>query len=407
VEKDPVAAEHTSGSMGRNSLPCVSVIVPCYNSEATVRETLDSVLAQSFEDWEAVIVNDASTDGSVAILASYGQKDSRFRLLCHEENRGLAATRNTGIRAARGTYLNFLDADDMLAPGALATMVSTAQQRPECAGVYSGWTIVHASGEKVAIKPAEESALTLRTICHANKIQVPALIVKACALTQSGLFDESMRRCEDWDLWIRLHRAGHKFARVGEPLAFYRDNSSGLSHVHFAQWQSACRVIELSHSRDDRCPGVLPEHADGPGPVSKAAALKHADTNALRFSLARGDAEGAKCIAESIARLGLPAPEPELLVYALLYSLRYYPGLYTRMSDGWPVFRKTLDEVLPRLGSASANRWYARDFLSALLLRLPDHVDKKPLLRSCVRHGILLKPVRTFRAIRAAYGRRG
>lgn len=401
-----MVADEQDTRMEQTSEPLVSVIVPCYNSRETVLETLRSLRAQTFGPWEGVIVNDASTDDSMRLAEACAEGEPRIRFVHHDRNRGLAATRNTGIREAAGRYLNFLDADDMLEPEALAVMVRTLEQRPECAGVYSGWTILHPGDDRVAVHPAPESEVTFENLCYSNKIQVPAIMVEKHAVEKAGLFDESMRRCEDWDLWIRLHRAGYRLARIGRPLAVYRDTDTGLSHAHFEQWQAACRVIDLSHSRDTRCPGCLPEHRDGPGEENRLAAYHHCNTNALRFSLARGDDAGAIRIAAELDRRKLPVPEPGWLVYALLFSLRYYPNFYDRVSVQWKGFRTTLDTVLSHLAAASGRRWYARDFLCALLFRLPDHVNRRPVLRACVRHGLLLKPVRTFRALSTAVGRR-
>ena len=98
-----------------------SVVIPVYNVEHYLEDCLASVLDQTFEDWEAVCVNDGSTDGSAAVLDQYAQRDSRFVILA-QPNGGLSAARNTGINAARGEYVLFLDGDDWLGPNALRTI---------------------------------------------------------------------------------------------------------------------------------------------------------------------------------------------------------------------------------------------------------------------------------------------
>lgn len=103
--------------------PSVSVIVPAYNCEATLERGLNSVLNQSFEDFEIIIVNDGSTDGTAAICDDYAAADNRVKVI-HTDNRGVSSARNTGIQSARGKYLRFLDSDDSLAPESLYEMFS-------------------------------------------------------------------------------------------------------------------------------------------------------------------------------------------------------------------------------------------------------------------------------------------
>lgn len=118
------------GMMPRMQAPEISVIIPVYKAEACLRRCLDSLLAQDCPDWEAVCVDDGSPDGSGALLDSYAAKDSRF-VVCHQENAGVSAARNAGIRLARGKYLVFLDADDFFAPEALGLYCRAMQKETD------------------------------------------------------------------------------------------------------------------------------------------------------------------------------------------------------------------------------------------------------------------------------------
>jgi len=106
-------------------IPSISVIIPVYNVEKYLRECLDGMLAQTHRDWEAICVNDGSTDGSAAILAEYAAKDTRFKVV-DQKNQGQGAARNAGLKTAIGKYLYFLDSDDYLIPDALERMISVA-----------------------------------------------------------------------------------------------------------------------------------------------------------------------------------------------------------------------------------------------------------------------------------------
>ena len=102
-------------------MPKYTVVIPVYNVEAYLRQCLDSVAHQTFPDWEAICVNDGSTDGSATILEDYASKDGRFKIVA-QPNRGLSAARNTGMDAAKGEYILFLDSDDWLEPNALEVL---------------------------------------------------------------------------------------------------------------------------------------------------------------------------------------------------------------------------------------------------------------------------------------------
>ena len=109
-------------------IPAISVIIPVYNTAKYLKACLDSVLSQSFPDFEIVAVNDASTDDSPAVLADFAAKDARVRIVDHESNKGLLAARVSGIRAAQGKYLLFLDSDDVFLPGFLVRLWAAAEK---------------------------------------------------------------------------------------------------------------------------------------------------------------------------------------------------------------------------------------------------------------------------------------
>ena len=110
----------------------VSIAIPVHNAEATVRQTLDSVLAQTCEDYEVVLVDDGSSDGSHDVLLSYAEEDPRFRVFRNGENRGAAFSRNRAVREAKGEYVAFLDADDLWTPDKLEKQAAFAAAHPEC-----------------------------------------------------------------------------------------------------------------------------------------------------------------------------------------------------------------------------------------------------------------------------------
>ena len=126
-------------------MPTISVIIPCHNAAAFVGYTLASLQAQTFTDWEAILIDDGSTDATPEILSSWGERDKRIRLI-RQENQGLGKARNVGILDARGQFIHFLDSDDWMLAEAYSNMVMRLLKEPAIAGAYCGMTIATESG---------------------------------------------------------------------------------------------------------------------------------------------------------------------------------------------------------------------------------------------------------------------
>ena len=145
-------------------MPKVTVVIPLYNTEAYIADALDSVLGQTFQDWECIVVNDGSTDRSVEIVARYAKRDPRIRLV-HQPNQGVTVARNTGAAHAcpDGEYLFFLDADDMLEPEALERLVAYLEAHPEVGLVGCQFTRIDAQGRPIKIRNPLKLSLKGRT----------------------------------------------------------------------------------------------------------------------------------------------------------------------------------------------------------------------------------------------------
>ena len=151
--------------------PTVSIIVPVYNAEHTIRRCIESILNQEYTDFELLLVNDGSTDGSGAICDEYAAKDSRIQVI-HKENTGVSESRNLALDRARGTYLQFLDSDDWITPDATSSLVRTAESGP-CDMVISDFYRV--VGERVSQKgDIDEDGLMTREDFAAHMMENPA-----------------------------------------------------------------------------------------------------------------------------------------------------------------------------------------------------------------------------------------
>src|SRR5437660_4655595 len=202
----------------------VSVIVPCYNLGEYLDEAVDSVLAQTFQDFEIVVVDDGSTDQATRrLLAAYEKPRTR---VIRSENRGLPAAKNLGLAETTGPYVCMLDADDRLDPQLLAKSVAALDRDPSLAFV-SHWlrTFGDESWEWTPSRCDFPALLDVNTVNG-------AALVRRSALLAVGGFDESMRDgCEDWDAWISLVERGFKGAILPEVLFHYRRRPESMSRV--------------------------------------------------------------------------------------------------------------------------------------------------------------------------------
>jgi glycosyltransferase involved in cell wall biosynthesis len=202
----------------------VSVITAVYNSERTLAPAIDSGLAQAFDDFELIAVNDCSTDASAAILSGYGD---RIRIVHRDVRGGCSGAWNSGIRAARGAFIAFLDADDVWMPAKLARTVPLLESDPACVLAFSNATMVEDGGmvRGAFVPPGRDHAPALdEMLRHWWPIVPSTAVIRRAAYDGAGGFFEApgvYKACEDVFMWLRLRELGH-FRYVPEPLVRYR-----------------------------------------------------------------------------------------------------------------------------------------------------------------------------------------
>lgn len=202
---DPLVtqADYIPQDSGGVPEPLVSVVIPCFNQAAYLGEAIESVLKQTFQDFEIVVVDDGSTDATPDVARRYSQ------VWClRQPNRGLSAARNTGIAASRGRYLVFLDADDRLLPEALAAGLNCFEGHPDCAFVSGGYRRIDESGavieQPTPVRVEQDHYLAL---LQGNYVGMHATVIyQRSFLEAAGGFNEHLPACEDYDLYLRLAR---------------------------------------------------------------------------------------------------------------------------------------------------------------------------------------------------------
>lgn len=198
-------------------MPEVSVVIPVYNRAKALEEAVRSVSAQSFHDIEIVIVDDGSADETPSILAELAKEDSRIHLLRHDTNRGAGATRNTGISAAQGLWIALLDSDDLWRPEKLER-----QMEKGGAGIVLCDAWFRSKGrDKLRALPANPDWGQLIVQGHGFN-PGSALLARKSVFEAVGPFDESLKRLEDWDWFIRARDSGIAFDHVAQPLVVIR-----------------------------------------------------------------------------------------------------------------------------------------------------------------------------------------
>jgi glycosyltransferase involved in cell wall biosynthesis len=197
------------------SSPAVSVIIPTYNRAGVIQRALDSVLAQTFQDWEIIVVDDGSTDDPATIEKYCGQ----IRLIRHPQNRGAAAARNTGIAAAGGQFVAFLDSDDCWHPDKLANQMAALQQAAPNTRICATGYILHKGDRELTICPRPRPGRFRTEIAFGCAISPgTTLLIDRSVFDDVGLFDEKLRRLEDWD-WLLRFAETYDIVFVPRPLA--------------------------------------------------------------------------------------------------------------------------------------------------------------------------------------------
>lgn len=209
--------------------PLVSVVLNTYNRPDLLRQSVASVLAQDYPNFEVIIVDDCSPDNTPEVVAGIvAQHPDRVRSLRLPENRGLAAARNAGIRAARGELIAFQDDDDLWLPGKLTAQVEALNRHPECGLCYGNALVATADG--VPTRKVYDGSGVGRTgdsfepMLRWHVILGPTLMVRSSVFDTVGLFDETLRTAEDTDLFLRLTMR-HFTAYVARPLVLVREHT--------------------------------------------------------------------------------------------------------------------------------------------------------------------------------------
>ena len=232
-------------------MPKVSVIMPAYNNAGYIQEAVESVLAQTWPDWELIVVDDGSTDDTARVLRRF---EGVIRYI-YQENRGSAGARNTGIRASSGQFIAFLDGDDLWMPEFLAVQVQAFQEAPDMEVMYSWWCYIDEDGHQLPEQGVYRGkGQLLKEFALRNLFPVITALVPRQCINRVGLFDQSLRTREDWDFWLRMAQAGYRFGFSPRVLAKYRIHESNKLLNMDVQRQTAYQTALLEKFYSQQLP---------------------------------------------------------------------------------------------------------------------------------------------------------
>jgi glycosyltransferase involved in cell wall biosynthesis len=230
--------------------PRVSVVIPAFQAEGRIDRTLTRLAEQTFRDFEVVVVNDGSTDGTSISVRRASEADGRIRLV-EQANAGIAAARNRGIEAARGDLLAFLDDDDLWHRDKLALQVSRLDARPDAAVVSCLSALVDVDGRLLGWRlGGTPEGNVYREMLEWDMVSGGSVaLVARGPLEEAGGFDVSLPDRADWDLWIRLARR-HAFTAVPRPLVGYTRRAGSVSQSYDRMLAHGARVLEKARRED-------------------------------------------------------------------------------------------------------------------------------------------------------------
>jgi len=208
--------------------PIVSVVMSVFNGQSFLSKAIESILSQTYRDFEFLVVDDGSTDATAGILSSYASRDARMRIFRHE-NKGRAESLNVGIRLAMGHYIARMDADDIALPDRLQMQVDLMERHPEVGLLGGAVELINTHGQvlKIVRPPSEDSEIRALMLLY-NPMCHPAVVMRKEVALASGGYRKALLDADDYDLWLRMSERS-RLANLGKPILQYRIHSDQVS----------------------------------------------------------------------------------------------------------------------------------------------------------------------------------
>ncbi len=231
----------------------VSIIMPAYNAERTIAESIESVLEQDYEDWELIIVNDGSNDRTLQIIKEYLLKDNKIKLISLNENKGLPNARNEGIKLSIGKYIAFLDSDDIWLKNKLSIQLNYHQNNKHIKISHTGFKMFNENGyvkrpfRFISDFAYKNEGDLFPQFLYKNVVGILTVIIERDLLNEVGGFDTNLWGLEDQDLWIRISQKNVYFGYVNRQLSLYRISNEGMMK-NLTRYKKAYKKLIHKHA---------------------------------------------------------------------------------------------------------------------------------------------------------------
>ena len=246
--------------MNLTNNPLVSVVLPTYNRAHLLRRAIQSILSQTYQHLEIIVVDDCSSDNTEEVAKSFC--DERIRYVRNKERMGASFSRNIGIKVAHGEYIAFQDSDDVWLPRKLEKQMDAFKNSPREVGVVytSFWRIDKDRVVRIPQSNYRKSKDNIHErLLETNFIGTPTAMVKKECFEKVGMFDETLPRLQEWDLWIRISRY-YRFKHIDEPLVISYMQTDSISRNIGAHIQAQKRILEKYFEEISKKPKILGKH---------------------------------------------------------------------------------------------------------------------------------------------------
>lgn len=207
--------------------PLISIVMPAYNAGHTIEEAIRSVIAQTYTNWELIVIDDCSSDNTFSVAEYLAMTDRRIRLLKNARNAGVSATRNIAVTVANGAWIAFLDSDDMWASDKLHKQMALLNNKPDASLIFTGSAFVNAENRMASYHLHVPEHITYRQLLKQNLISCSSVLVKKDLMDEYPMKYDNMH--EDYAVWLQILKGGHLAYGIDEPLLIYRLSGTSKS----------------------------------------------------------------------------------------------------------------------------------------------------------------------------------
>ncbi|RQW18724.1 glycosyltransferase [Bacillus sp. C1-1] len=211
----------------------VTVLMSVYNDKKYLRESLDSILSQTHQNFEFLIIDDASNDGSIKILEEYNEKDKRIKLIRNVENKGLSFNLNYGVLQSKNEWIVRMDADDVAFKDRIEKQLNFIKKNPDIDVLGSFVIDVDRYGQEIELRKVPISHEKIANLIWTCPFIHPTVMLKRESVIKAGSYNKDLKRRQDYDLWFRCHAFGLRFANIDEPLLYYRTTDEYFKKNNF------------------------------------------------------------------------------------------------------------------------------------------------------------------------------